>query len=889
MTMTVTATQSGSTQNDILLAVIVLTGAATSPVGAVSNSLTAIAKAITPTATGSYIYGAVSDNQTSIAVASSATTLKGSLTDSATVWGGGAFRSTAKTTAATAVTLGINGTPAEPGWVAVEFLASGTLAEDASTPAAVSAKALTVTTAAFTPPAGSVVAALVASDVGFTGSTTISLSNTGGLTFTQAETAGGTGSNYLASVFWAQVAVPPSYTGASRIGGSGAFISLAGPRSSAGASKITAAATLAGYPPPPVVSKVQASTALTATGHKTASGASRIAAGGGMVPLNYLAPASQAPAWLAARAGMPGATAAVNHAAQISQFLGTHGVSAVYEGAQIVAPAGSSAAPVQWAALTGTDVDQPFAMPTGKTTIGRVTLPLSPTGNGADVTVSLCADSAGSPGAVLATTRIPAQWLTALAAPDGLDDGGPLATAASNTMVFGGATTTAWTQPAVSVNGSGNYAAPVTSGGFAILLGGYDNTAGGVITTVATIAYLGGGTISGPMPQPSLPQAAFLSVATATPDTVLFAGGTNTSPGDAGLATVSTASWDPATGTVGSWTAQASLPNAVVSGAMVSWQDNVYVIGGNTNDETATATANVWWSPVTNGQITAWSAGPALPQALANMHAAVVNGWLIVAGGVNAAGTPQTAVLYAAISADGALGSWQAGPVLPQAAYNYTSGWSLAVTDNAMIIVSGWDAPSTHSPSTMILTVTADGPAPAWQKQPCYSQGNYQVVCFQDGVSGEWQVINLHLTSYDTTPVVPVPLISVPLPATGLTAGATYHVVVHQDGGDLNDYVQVALLTSALPIAAQTRPGGGAWTPGTGSLIASVWDQTATGSLQHLWEDTGAKVTSLVYAGGSDALLGVCEATVFPDGTVLPAVTAIAYTGTRPAGTVQLA
>ena len=99
------------------------------------------------------------------------------------------------------------------------------------------------------------------------------------------------------------------------------------------------------------------------------------------------------------------------------------------------------------------------------------------------------------------------------------------------------------------------------------------------------------------------------------------------------------------------------------------------------------------------------------------------------------------------------------------------------------------------------------------------------------------------------------------------------------------------MIVEALPDTAKTRPsGGGSWStvPNGYAVLASVWDQTATGSLHHLWEDSGAKVTSLIYAGASAALLGLCEATLFPDGTVLPAVTALAYTGSAPAGSVQL-
>jgi hypothetical protein len=597
------------------------------------------------------------------------------------------------------------------------------------------------------------------------------------------------------------------------------------------------------------------------------------------------------PAWLAARTGLPGNSAAVNEPSQVAQFLAAHGITPLCQGDQIVTPGGAADwNGVDWVILGVSDVDQPFAMPAGKTVIGRVTLPLSPAGNGADVTVSLCADSGGSPGTVIASTRVPASWIAQLAAPSGLGTGGPLATAQSNTMMFGAGATTAWAQPAVSLNGSGNYAAPVTSGNYTILLGGYDATASAAVATVATIAYLGGGAVSGPVPQPSLPQAAYLGMAAATADTVIFAGG---AAGASRFANVWTASWDPSTGTVGAWTAQTSLPAAVVSGGMATSGTEVYVAGGNTADTDATSVAAVWYASAVNGQIQSWTAGPALPQAVSGPYVAVVNGWLIVAGGQNASGTALTAVWYSPIQPDGSLGGWQPGPALPTPAYALSPGWNLAVTGDAMVIVSG---PTTSGASayTQALTVTADGPAPAWQSMLVYNAtGDFQTAFYPGSPAGSWEVFNLHLTSYDTIPLVPLPLISVPLPATGLTAGGTYHILLHQDGGDLNDYTAVGLDPSALPTAAQTRPnGGGSWTglPDGYAVIAGVCDQTPGGQVIHTWEDSGARITTLVYGGAYGPLMGLCEGTAFADGTMLSAVTEVTYSSSgQPAGLVQLA
>lgn len=605
------------------------------------------------------------------------------------------------------------------------------------------------------------------------------------------------------------------------------------------------------------------------------------------------------PGWQAARNGLPGDSTAVSHAAQVAQFLAAHAITPVYAGVPLVFAdglTGTGSAPLDWVNLGQSDIDQPFTMPAGATAVGRVTLPLAPAGNGADVTVSLCADSGGSPGTVLASTVLPASHLAQLAATAGLASAGPLATAQSNAAVFTSAISagTPWTSPAVSVNGAGDYAAPVSSGNYIILLGGFDHTGTATISAVSTVAYLGAGTMAGPVPQPSLPQGAWNAMAAATTDTVIFAGGINAT---SFLKNVWTASWDPSTGTVGAWTAQTALPAPVVAGGMATWGSTVYVAGGNSNDTSATGTSNVWRASVVNGQIQGWTACPPLPLAVSSPYVAAVNGWLIAAGGANTSGTAVATWWYAQINTDGSLGEWQSSPnPLPLAAYAYSPGWNLAVTDTAMAIVSGASS-SGNLAYVQQVAVSSDGPASVWQvQQEASSVGTFQVGCFPSGAAGQWEAVVLTISSYSAFPLGPVPQVSVPLPASGLTPGGTYHIVLHQDGGDAADYAQAALDPGALAATAKTRPNsGGSWTalPDAYSLITIVYDQTPGGQPLHLWQDSGARIVSFVWAAGSGALLGALESTLFPSGspeTVLASVTEVTYgSNGLPSGLVQLA
>lgn len=574
------------------------------------------------------------------------------------------------------------------------------------------------------------------------------------------------------------------------------------------------------------------------------------------------------PAYSAARAGLPGDPSAVNHADQIGQFLTTHGITPVYAGVELVTPAGKAGyglGPVDWLNLAAVDVDQPFTMPAGKTSIGRAVLPLSPAGDGADVTVSLCADSGGSPGAVIASVVVPAAHITQLAAPDGIGTGGPLATAQSNTMRLGEMTATTWAVPAEA--GSATNPAQTASGNYFIIAVSENGTP----LYFFTLPWAGGTAPAPVVPQPSLTISTDSGALMATADTLVVAGGYTGPTLTTCTANVWAASWSPAAGQVQAWTSQPSLPVATAdaAGAAGTATGTIYVIGGY--NAAGTPVTNTWWATISNGQIGAWQQGPALPAAAAGMFAGVVNGWLIAGGGLNASAVQQTAVWCAPLSGSGAPGSWQQGPALPVAG-EYSSGAGYAVTSAGLIAL----AASSGQGYAMTLTVTADGPG-QWQVQLLSGSvladppSLVSAGAFPSGL-GTWEFVIADTSGpYSAGGVSSVPAISVPLPASGLTGGGTYHLLLTQNGGGAADYVQVAADPGALAAAAKTRPaGGGSWTalPSAYSLFAGVFDPTPGGQPLHLWEDDGARVTSFVWGSASGLLLGCLESTLLPPGSV---------------------
>jgi hypothetical protein len=207
---TVTATTDG-TGGRMALAVTVLTGAAETQPGSTGTD-SAASLSITPAASGSIVYGAAMDvagNWPATPVGS-ATFIANSV-DSTREFA--LFRSADVTVADTPVTLGMDiGGSTVPVIALCEILASGTLAEDASSPAPVPGNVnndsffgTSRSTEAFDPPPGSLLVVMAASSD--TNSSGISVSDTSGLGLTWIQQAhlGGMSNPSKAAVYTAQM------------------------------------------------------------------------------------------------------------------------------------------------------------------------------------------------------------------------------------------------------------------------------------------------------------------------------------------------------------------------------------------------------------------------------------------------------------------------------------------------------------------------------------------------------------------------------------------------------------------------------------------------------------------------------------------------------------
>lgn len=206
MAFTVTATMGGTAANEhIYLWIRVLTGATeaggASAGGIAATGGTTVEGSLTPSFShGLPCFAITADNWGGTYTAAANNTIDSQSADPDT-WGAGFGRYTGTVTAGTPLTFGasgVNGSCDYGTWACYEIQPSAagvTPAVDASSPALASATGAgvkTVTSASFTPPAGSVIAAMVCGGgSGSSGSFTMSVTDTSGLGLTWTQRAAG--------------------------------------------------------------------------------------------------------------------------------------------------------------------------------------------------------------------------------------------------------------------------------------------------------------------------------------------------------------------------------------------------------------------------------------------------------------------------------------------------------------------------------------------------------------------------------------------------------------------------------------------------------------------------------------------------------------------------
>jgi hypothetical protein len=536
----------------------------------------------------------------------------------------------------------------------------------------------------------------------------------------------------------------------------------------------------------------------------------------------------------------------------VNQFLQPHGATPVYQGEPLLPDL--FGAMEGWEPIAGAIVDQPFVMPAGQTTLGWVRIPITTQAlgglgidsaqafeKGVDLTVSLYTDSGGSLGTLLASTLVPHEAIEALASdlwnePQPVIMGGPLTSAGAN----------------VEALTAGSYAFSIcTAGSWAMLIGGQTGTVGSPTYSQRCIfAPFTGADIGSWINGPQLPyEANGLGVCYLDSGYVVIAGGFTTFLGGAYFDNVNVASFS--NGTMGAWQEQASAPlplelfRPLLVPVNVGGTDYVYCVGGvNSSD---VATSNIYVSAVSGGQVQGWSSAGSVGGTLGGAAACTDGVRLYVSD-------DNDTVWSAPILAGGALGSFTSVgslgfPILMGVVGSNLIRWLSANAGNSASLAL--------SPDTA-LAATADlaritQPGGSGTPGPVASGGGSWI--FPVGADSYLAFVPSSQTTSGYSQVIyPATWVKALLPVSGLTAGATYHLVLTGAAGSLSQGESVGLVSGSTAAAKISTNGGTSWTTLPGNVRATLFNGNG-GQLLGLWEDNGARTSYLWYDQPSNALL----------------------------------
>lgn len=164
-------------------------------------------------------------------------------------------------------------------------------------------------------------------------------------------------------------------------------------------------------------------------------------------------------------------------------------------------------------------------------------------------------------------------------------------------------------------------------------------------------------------------------------------------------------------GDLGSWVVEGNLPTGVSGHRVFITSSRVYILGGSV-DGNATGVVNTYYAPInSDGSLGTWTAGPDLPNANQFFSIAITENRVYVLGGHTGTVT-LSAVVTATIDADGVLGDFSIVSYLPQAR---TLGHSL-VTDKFVYYLGGTqnNNMSGVSPEIMRAPIDSSGVLGNW-------------------------------------------------------------------------------------------------------------------------------------------------------------------------------
>jgi hypothetical protein len=148
-------------------------------------------------------------------------------------------------------------------------------------------------------------------------------------------------------------------------------------------------------------------------------------------------------------------------------------------------------------------------------------------------------------------------------------------------------------------------------------------------------------------------------------------------------------------GTVGAWsptTYQLGTGTDLLQAA--AYNGYMYILGGQQASTGAVQTV-LYGAIGSTGDIASMTSASSMGTARRNFGAAITNGYIYAVGGENASGLKQSGTEYAAINADGTLGTWGSSTALPndnQGAFSARAGLSVVTYSGYIYAIGGVDS-----------------------------------------------------------------------------------------------------------------------------------------------------------------------------------------------------
>ncbi len=165
------------------------------------------------------------------------------------------------------------------------------------------------------------------------------------------------------------------------------------------------------------------------------------------------------------------------------------------------------------------------------------------------------------------------------------------------------------------------------------------------------------------------------------------------------------------TGTLSSWTARNSMPQARWGMAKAQDGDRVYILGGLGN---GTFNNNVFYGTVhSDGTMDNWQETTTLPLSVVEAESTIVGNWIYYAGGVNNAEGKHDTVYVSQINSNGTLGSWSTTTSLPHPMVTF----GMVSYQNKIYIIGGYTNSGGINEVYSATVNTSDGTLSSWQPE----------------------------------------------------------------------------------------------------------------------------------------------------------------------------